>query len=55
VYNLLGAEVATVLERVLPAGNHSVPFTANGLPSGIYFYTMNAGSFTATRTMVLMK
>jgi hypothetical protein len=55
VYNLLGAEVATVLERVLPAGNHSIPFNAAGLPSGLYFYTMNAGSFTATRTMVLMK
>lgn len=43
VYNLLGKEVATVLEAHKPAGRHSVNFDASALASGLYYYTLTAG------------
>ncbi len=55
VYNLLGEEVATLVDGVRNAGVHEIPFTATSLPSGMYFYTLKAGQFSETRKMVLMK
>jgi hypothetical protein len=55
VYNALGMEVATVVNSTQKAGEHSVKFDASELPSGTYFYTLKAGSFTETRRMVLSK
>ncbi len=55
VYDILGREVATLVnERKVP-GNYSVEFNAVNLPSGVYFYKLTAGSFTAIRKMVLLK
>ncbi|GJQ64558.1 MAG: hypothetical protein SCALA702_36110 [Melioribacteraceae bacterium] len=55
VYDVLGREVATVLEQELKAGIHSVKFNSAGLSSGIYFYTLKTGSQISTRKMTLLK
>jgi hypothetical protein len=55
VFNALGSEVATLANGVLKAGTYEVEFNATNLPSGIYFYTLQAGSFIETKKMVLMK
>ena len=55
VFDVLGKEVATLLNEEKNAGNYQVDFSGYGLPSGIYFYTLNAGNFTETKKLVLMK
>ena len=55
VYNVLGAEVATLVNGMQTAGSHTITFNASRLSSGIYFYTIKAGNFTATKKLVLMK
>jgi len=64
VYDLLGREVATLVNEEKPAGSYSVEFRMQNLPtgqaglelsSGIYFYKLQAGSFVETKKMILMK
>ncbi len=55
IYNILGKEIATLVNKQQVAGNHHVTFNAYGLPSGIYFYKLTAGSFTDVKKMILMK
>ncbi|HMN49072.1 MAG TPA: T9SS type A sorting domain-containing protein [Ignavibacteriaceae bacterium] len=55
VYNAIGKEVATLVNEEKSAGNYEINFSANGLSSGIYFYTIQSGSFTQTKKMILMK
>ena len=55
VYDVLGNEVATLVNEVKPAGNYEVKFDARSLSSGTYFYKLQAGSFVETKEMVLMK
>ena len=56
VYNIIGKEVASLVNSVVPAGSHEVVFDATGLNSGIYFYTLKTGNnFVQTRKMILMK
>ena len=55
VYDMLGREVATLLEGPQAAGRHAVHFDANGLPNGTYVYRLVAPNKTITRTMVLIK
>jgi hypothetical protein len=55
VYDLLGREVALLVDGETPAGIHSAEFSAAGLPSGVYIARMQAAGFSASRTMVLMK
>jgi len=55
VYDGLGKEVATLINEEKPAGNYEVEFDAAGLPSGIYFYRLQAGDFVETRQMLLLK
>jgi hypothetical protein len=55
VYDLLGREVALLVDGETPAGIHSAEFSAAGLPSGVYIARMLAAGFSASRTMVLMK
>ena len=55
VYDFIGNEVAILLNKEQPAGNYSVEFTASNLASGIYFYQLKAGNFTATKKLILLK
>ncbi len=55
VYDVLGREVAVLVNEEKSAGNYSVVFNANNLPSGIYFYRLQAGNFTETKKMILVK
>lgn len=55
VYDILGKEVVTLLNRYQEAGSYDVIFQANNLASGIYFYTLTSGSFTATQKLILLK
>ena len=55
VYNILGNEIASLVNEVKPAGRYNVEFIANGLTSGIYFYKLQAGSFSETKKMLLLK
>ncbi|MDZ7362958.1 MAG: T9SS type A sorting domain-containing protein [candidate division KSB1 bacterium] len=55
VYEASGREVRTLVQGTLPAGSHLVPFEATGLTSGVYFYTLRANGFAATRKMLLIQ
>jgi hypothetical protein len=55
LFDLLGKEVATVVNERLDAGRYSVAFSARSLPSGLYFYHMRAGNFSETKKMTLVK
>jgi hypothetical protein len=55
VTDILGNEVATLLNEIIPAGSYEMNFDASVLPSGIYFYTLQSGDFAITRKMVLLK
>jgi len=55
VYNLLGQEVATLVNEVKNVGTYEVNFKANQLTTGVYFYTIQAGQFTSTKKMMLIK
>jgi uncharacterized repeat protein (TIGR02543 family) len=65
IYDVLGSEIATLVNQILPAGNYEIEFStiggsasggdATALPSGIYFYRIQAGTFIQTKKMVLVK
>ncbi|HQT90599.1 MAG TPA: T9SS type A sorting domain-containing protein [Candidatus Kryptobacter bacterium] len=55
IYDVLGRELKTLINERQTAGNHSVNFNAGGLPSGVYFYRLQAGTSTDVRKMLLMK
>jgi hypothetical protein len=55
VFNLLGQEVASLVNGPQAAGRHTVSFDGSNLTSGMYVYRLEAGEFSATRKMVLMK
>ncbi|HXG37213.1 MAG TPA: T9SS type A sorting domain-containing protein [Bacteroidota bacterium] len=55
VFNMLGQEVATLVNGEMEAGYHQVQWQAEGLPSGVYFYRLEAGSFVETKKMMLVR
>ena len=55
VYDVLGNEIANLVNEEKAAGTYAVEFNATNLSSGIYFYELQAGSFVETKKMVLMK
>ncbi len=55
VFDVLGRLVATLVNRKENAGDHSINFDGSRLPSGVYFYRLQAGSFTSVKKMILMK
>jgi len=55
IYDVLGNEMVSLVNRELSAGKYSVDFDASSLPSGIYFYQLKAGTFIQTKKMVYLK
>jgi hypothetical protein len=55
IYDILGREVETMANQRQPAGYYQVQWRAADLPSGVYFYSLKAGSFVETRRMLLLK
>ena len=55
VFDILGNEVQTLVNETKSAGTYTVSFDAASVPSGIYFYTLEAGNFITTKKMVLIK
>ena len=55
VVDAIGNEVAVLVNELQDAGSHSVSFSADGIPSGIYFYQLMANGTTLTKQMVVMK
>jgi hypothetical protein len=55
VYNVLGNEIAILVNEQLPAGKYEVEFDASRLASGIYYYQLSAGSLVETKKMILLK
>ncbi|MCB0747263.1 MAG: T9SS type A sorting domain-containing protein [Ignavibacteriae bacterium] len=55
IYNILGKEVASLINDYKKAGNYEVNFNASKLVSGIYFYTISSGNFVKTNKMILLK
>jgi photosystem II stability/assembly factor-like uncharacterized protein len=55
VYNLLGQEVATLVDELKEAGTYAVSWEADGISSGVYVYTLRAGTFRVTKKMILVQ
>lgn len=55
VYNLLGQKTATIAEGLMPAGHHTVTWDASDVASGIYYYKISAGEYSAVKMMTLLK
>ncbi len=55
VYDVLGNEIATLVNEEKPAGVYEVEFNASQLSSGVYFYKLQAGSFNQTKKMIILK
>jgi hypothetical protein len=55
VYDMLGREVATLVDKTLAPGVYTTQFDAGGLPSGVYYYRMIAGQFSQTKRLTLVK
>jgi len=55
VYDILGREIAVILDEYKSAGTYTIEFNASRFASGVYFYQLQAGSFVETKKMVLMK
>ncbi|MCH7965238.1 MAG: T9SS type A sorting domain-containing protein [Bacteroidetes bacterium] len=55
VYDILGNEIAVLVNEEKPSGNFKVEFNASSLPSGVYFYQLKFGSFVETKKMIVLK
>ncbi len=55
VYDVLGNEIATLVNEEKPAGSYEVEFIAKDFPSGVYFYQLKAGTFMQTKKMILLR
>ncbi len=55
VYDVLGIKVASLVEAEQPVGNYEIVFNGNNLSSGVYFIRMNAGNYSVTKKIMLMK
>ncbi len=55
IYDVLGREIATLVNQKQKAGNYQVEWSTSNIPSGVYFYTLQAGGHKITRKMILSK
>lgn len=55
IYDILGNEVAVLIENLLEAGFHSIEFNASDLPSGIYMYRLQTDEISLTKKMIILR
>ena len=55
IYNLNGQEIETIVDKYQAAGEHEITWQATGFSSGVYFYKLQAGEFSETRKLILLK
>jgi hypothetical protein len=55
VYDILGCEIVTLVNEEKPIGTHIIEFDASNLAAGVYYYTLQSGSFVETKKMILLK
>src|SRR5207249_11873769 len=55
IYDVLGREVATIVNENKAPGAYAVPWDARNIPSGVYFYRLTAGNFTGVKQMLLIR
>jgi hypothetical protein len=55
VYTILGQKAAALIDKEMSAGSYSFDFDASNLSNGIYFYRLDAGTFSMTKKMILLK
>jgi hypothetical protein len=55
VFNIIGKEVSTLVDKRLPAGNHIFTFDGGHMASGVYLYSINAGMYSDVKRMVILK
>ncbi|MBS4028006.1 MAG: T9SS type A sorting domain-containing protein, partial [Ignavibacteriales bacterium] len=55
VFNILGKEIATLVNKQMKAGKHSIEWNATNAPSGMYFYRLTSGTFSETKKMIFLK
>ena len=55
VFNVMGEEVATLVNSVMQAGGHTVSWNASSMPTGVYFYQLESANFSQTKKLLLVK
>lgn len=55
IYNVMGSEIQTLINEYKEAGVHQLTFIGSKLPAGVYFYTLQAGDYSSTKKMILLK
>jgi len=55
VFDVLGNEIAVLVNDERPIGTHTIDFNSTNIPSGIYFYRIEANNFSQTKKMILLK
>ena len=55
MFNVIGKEVATLVNEVEPEGNYEVEFNGSFLTGGVYFYIFKAGKFVQAKKMILLR
>lgn len=55
LFDILGNLVATLVDESKPAGKYELEFNSRNLPSGVYFYQLNAGEYSAVCKMIILK
>jgi hypothetical protein len=55
IYDILGRELAILVNEEKPAATYEITWNAENLPSGVYFYQLKAGSYTAIKKLLLLK
>jgi cyanophycinase len=55
IFNITGQRIKLLVNEPMSAGNHQVEFTANNIPSGVYFYKLEAGNFSQVKKMILLQ
>ena len=55
IFNLIGQRIKLLMEETMSTGNHEVEFIAGNIPSGVYFYKIQAGNFSQVKKMILLQ